>query len=178
MISNFKEQLRFYFAHLFDTKYKMGIRQYKDQKLYVSLLTLLPVILFFIYIIYFNEDPYLYSDEFYYLPPKEQNRLQSANQFYFSLALIFAFLIIKWSLLPIEIKRTNFKGVNWKVRAVILILGFLLLIGWSFYRLHNSKPYYMPEIIFGTAILNLVFGNNYRETPAEKEAYKLHGEHR
>ncbi|WP_414053490.1 hypothetical protein ACMGE6_08840 [Macrococcus equi] len=177
MKERFKKELHFYYTHIFDTHYKMGIKQYKNQSLYISMISFIPLFLFVLYVLVFRDESYLHSDAFYNLKLSEQDRLNAENHFYLSLALIAATFLIKLFLVPIEIKRANFKGVNWKVRIVLLIIAFMFLIGWSIYRLQQPKPYFIHEIIFGTVLINMIFGNNRFETEAEKERYKVDGRH-
>lgn len=176
MITQLKRELEFYFATLFDTKYKMGVKRYRNQRLYISVLTYIPLVIFLIYVFFFT-DTFIQSDAFYDLPIKEQDRLSSLDDLKFSLLFILAVLIMKVIQLPFEIKRANFKGVNWMIRIIILVIGFSFIIFWSFYRYHQGKASFTHEIILFAVIINLVFGNNSYETEEEKELYKIHGEH-
>ncbi|MCG7419669.1 hypothetical protein BHU61_06025 [Macrococcus epidermidis] len=176
MITQLKRELAFYFATLFDTKYKMGVKQYRNQRLYISVLTFIPLAIFLIYVFFLN-DTFIQSDAYYDLPIKEQDRLSSLDDFKFSLLFTLAVIMMKVIQLPFEIKRANFKNINWVIRILILVIGFSFIIFWSFYRYHQGKVTFTHEIIFFVVILNLVFGNNSYETEEEKELYKIHGEH-
>ncbi|WP_414046971.1 hypothetical protein ACMGE7_07580 [Macrococcus equi] len=176
-MKNFYSEILFYFKHFFDTEYKMGIRQYKDQKLYVAFITFLPLLIFFIYLFFFHQS-ITHIKDFYDLPLEMQYRLESIEDFKLSILFIIATFFLKFFQLPYEIKRANFKNINWKIRVIILLLGFISIVAWSFYRFHQEKTRFLFEILFGITMLNLVFGKNGLETEEEKERYKIYGKHK
>lgn len=176
MIEMFKQEWKFYFSHLFDTQYKMGIKQYKDQKLFIGGLVFIPLILILIYISFFTDD-ILFTDKFYDLPFKVQDKLSAEQDLKMSLMFITVFFLMRLLMLPIDIKRANFKHVNWKIRIILLIVLFVLVTSWSIYRYFQTDPNFFSEVILGVVLSNFIFGNNGYETDEEKERYKENGKH-